>query len=341
MAQRAARGVWVRHGGQSVSQSYTSIAVNRAQDPAAIQQRAGLVNARISAHLPHAYVVVYPAGIAVKVGGQPLPGATVEKQEAKRGVIRGFSRASRRRLLHLLASIDWSCKAATTVTLTYPGEGWRGSSPDAPADCLDAPAVVEVPRQRDWVLWKYHLARFHLELRRRWGKAYAGAIWKLEFQKRGAPHYHLVIFWNERPQLELLRLWLSRAWYEIVGSGDLRHLKAGTRLDAVYGTHGKQVGQLMGYLSKYLGKVWNDGDQETGRIWGCWEDVPTRQVAAYALDRAGYVQLTRRIRGWGKRKGRYLKRITANWRGFLVLGDQELLIQLMRGIDAGELVDSS
>lgn len=327
-------GLVAMNGGVFRSQVDSTIGQQQAQDwRLAIEQRAGLVNARISDHLPHAYAAVYPNGIVVKVGGHPLPAHMVEAQEAKRGVIKGFSKASRRRLLRVFASIDWSWKSATRVELTYPRDGWRGSSPDAPADCLDALPVVEVPRQRDWERWKYQLSRFHLELRRRWGKDYAGAIWKLEFQKRGAPHYHLVIFWNDQPPLGLLRVWLSNTWYRVVGSEDIRHLKAGTRLDPVYGTRGHQVGKLMSYLSKYLGKTWDAGDEETGRIWGCWDDLPIYSLGTFALDRDAFIQLTRRIRRWGGRKSHYLKRITANWRGFLLLGDCHILGQLLADID--------
>jgi hypothetical protein len=59
---------------------------------------------------------------------------------------------------------------------------------------------------------------------RRYSKGRCGAIWKLELQDRGAPHFHLLIFGLRYLPAALL----ARRWYEIVGSGDVNHLSAGT-----------------------------------------------------------------------------------------------------------------
>lgn len=155
----------------------------------------------------------------------------------KRGRIRGYSAASRRRLLRLMASVDRNAVGLPLfVTLTYPAV-W---SPD--------------PER-----WKRDLDTFLKRLQRRFPKV--AVIWKLEPQKRGAPHYHLVIFGVSY----IDRYWLRQAWYEIVGSDDLRHLQAGTQVKRVKSWRG--VGA---YASKYLGKVGDEANfpEYAGRWWG-------------------------------------------------------------------------
>jgi hypothetical protein len=88
-------------------------------------------------------------------------------------------------------------------------------------------------------------------------------VWKLEPQRRGAPHFHLLLFGLEEG---LSKDWLSRSWYEVVGSGDERHLRAGTRVEGIRSWRG-----VMSYAAKYLGKLeslpkdWLGG---VGRWWG-------------------------------------------------------------------------
>ncbi len=99
-------------------------------------------------------------------------------------------------------------------------------------------------------------------------------IWRLEFQKRGAPHLHCVLY--NAPWVD--RLWLVSSWSEIIQQPnpivDLRRVK-GQR-------------QLLSYVSKYLAKVddatsldigtknavefgrYSGMKESVGRIWGVW-----------------------------------------------------------------------
>jgi hypothetical protein len=52
-------------------------------------------------------------------------------------------------------------------------------------------------------------------------------VWVMEFQERGAGHFHI---FTDKP---VDRQWLALAWYEIVGSGDPNHLKAGTSVQYI------------------------------------------------------------------------------------------------------------
>jgi hypothetical protein len=108
--------------------------------------------------------------------------------DARRGTIAGFSASSRRRLMDLTASINRTkCGLPKFMTLTYPGV-W---SPDA-------------------ARWKVDLDSFGKRLVRRWPSA--SMIWRLEFQKRGAPHFHCLVFGV--PYLP--RTWVARAWAMVV-----------------------------------------------------------------------------------------------------------------------------
>jgi hypothetical protein len=97
-------------------------------------------------------------------------------------------------------------------------------------------------------------------------------VWRMEAQKRGAPHYHLILMGVNFIPKE----WLARVWYEVVGSGNPAHLKAGTQVRRV-----KNYQHAVYYVAKYLSKpseAFDDGDDglgELGRRWGhfgSWRD---------------------------------------------------------------------
>jgi hypothetical protein len=148
---------------------------------------------------------------------------------AKRGIITDFTKGSRRRMLRTMGKIKRS-ELPMFVTLTYPGV-W----PKEPA------------------VWKRHLKNFAARLRRR--SKNVAFLWRMEFQKRGAPHYHLLVWglpesWTKGQGLRDFRSWLAASWYEVVGSGDNRHLQAGTQCDKCQTIRG-----AFAYAAKYLGKV--------------------------------------------------------------------------------------
>jgi len=180
-------------------------------------------------------VVWHEGAQAVKLThiGMPAPEGGV------RGEVGVFTRASRRRLLDLVSRLDARrCKQGLFVTLTWPGS-WTAE------------------KGGDSRVWKRHLDVFLHRLRRLhpacWG------IWRLEPQRRGAPHYHLLL-WGA----EITREWLSRAWWEVVGSGEETHLRAGTQVQVMRSHRG-----ALAYASKYLAKLPADvGWQRPGRWWG-------------------------------------------------------------------------
>lgn len=194
----------------------------------------GLSSAHISTQRFHVGGSVAQNRLREASGGRPGGGGL-------RGEIVEFSRASRRRLLTLLNSINKNeIKRPLFVTLTYPA-----SWPESPRE------------------WKKHLERFRSRIVRRYGKF--PVIWRLEYQRRGAPHFHLLMF----APLDLGELipFVARSWAESVASGDDKHLVAGTRCEIVASWRG-----VNSYAAKYMGKLeqLQPGQESPGRFWGVW-----------------------------------------------------------------------
>lgn len=166
---------------------------------------------------------------AYSAGGERVGGG-------KRQKVKGFSKASRRRLFKKLAALNQKLAGVPIfVTLTYPN---------------DFPVGFET--------YKCHLDTWAKRLARKYPDAFF--LWRLEFQKRGAPHYHLLVWGVDRIDKD----WLSKSWYEVVGSGDEKHLRAGTKVESIRSWKG-----AWSYCGKYLGKV-DAGHGENGRVWGVY-----------------------------------------------------------------------
>lgn len=194
-----------------------------------------------------------------------------------RGVVRGFSDASRRRLVSAWAFREWPDRMVA-LTLTYPGD-WRAVAPDGRAV-------------------KRHLDSFRARWRRAFG-APRGA-WKLEFQARGAPHFHLLLEVPEGVTLSGLRSWVSHSWAEVVGSPDPRHLLAGTQV-----TEFRAEGRAA--ASRYFAKHGSFGSKsyqhrvppdfpDVGRFWGFWR-LP-KVSAVVRVSSAVVLEVRRLARGW-------------------------------------------
>lgn len=166
-----------------------------------------------------------------------------KRPESRRGKIRQFSRKARSRMIQAMCQVDTRSlpPGLLFVTLTYP----RHYSED-PTDW-----------HRDLEVWCKRLARKMPDV---------FGFWKLEFQKRGAPHFHLLLFGgpHDGPRFTAFRSWVTSSWFEVVRSGDPLHRKAGTNVQRV-----KSVRQLVRYASKYIGKSEDDERQAgIGRVWG-------------------------------------------------------------------------
>jgi hypothetical protein len=198
-----------------------------------------------------------------------------DHQEAcpKRSEISEFSEKSRQSLRLSLAKVDQSkCGRPIFGTLTYP---------------------ANFPLDQE--TFKRHLKIFSQRFLRSFPSA--GFHWKLEFQARGAAHFH-PIFWNlsgdDGGFLREFRGWLAQNWSEVVHSGDENHLLAGTSADPIKSQFG-----IIRYVSGYASK----SDQtkpgcKVGRYWGIVgrSEIPwaKEQVIELSLGQAKLVRRTAR-----------------------------------------------
>jgi len=140
-----------------------------------------------------------------------------------RDVITEFSAGSRRRLLRLIARLE---KTRTTfITLTYPAE-------------------YPTPH-----LAKKHLRALLERIRRRCPEV--SGITRFDFQERGAPHFHLLLFNLPFISFETLRSW----WQEIIGVID--SVTIFVRIELVRSWRG-----VMSYAAKYLAKKTTESEAD-------------------------------------------------------------------------------
>lgn len=193
-------------------------------------------------------IEIYSSDVVVK-----REGCAPAVKDRTRAPIREFSKKSRQRLAFVASNTDVVFR--TMITLTYPGQYPH-----------DGKAV------------KKHLNRFLLWFKRDTGKV--SVLWFLEFQARGAPHVHILadrMVPSNEQERSGLRLRVSSAWYRIVGSGDLRHLAAGTRTERLRSLEGGRR-YAVKYAMKMKQKVVPELYRNVGRFWGCTRDVPPKPL---------------------------------------------------------------
>lgn len=190
----------------------------------------------------HFSLVELAAGWVDELTGELSPDAVFEKSELTGSAVVSWSKRSRMRMVRAVAELDYSdwTEADGTlamVTLTLPGD-WLAIAPDGST-------------------FKKLLDKF----RKRWIRAVGAwrCLWKLEFQRRGAPHMHLLmrvpalVTWDGGYRAQLgytvvspFEEWLSTAWATVCAASTewdrldsngepsseyTRHLAAGTGVD--------------------------------------------------------------------------------------------------------------
>lgn len=93
---------------------------------------------------------------------------------------------------------------------------------------------------------KAHLKSFLKWLRRRY--PLSSGVWRLELQKRGAPHYHLLAFGLPRMDLDELRA----VWGRIIGFDPAVEVAQSPRVEV---QRLRSMRGVMSYVSKYIAKV--------------------------------------------------------------------------------------
>ncbi|MCD2191463.1 rolling circle replication-associated protein [Actinomycetospora soli] len=225
-----------------------------------------------------------------------------------RTAITSWSRKSRANMVRRLCELDYTPlyeggRLPAMVTLTYPGD-WLSV----------VPTGAELKR---------HMKALRKRYARAWGEEWA-CVWKLEFQRRGAPHVHLLC----TPPHGLSRttgvrfaVWLSAVWADVVAHPDpehrRRHELAGTALDYAEGLRATDPRRVAAYFTKHglmaakeyqhdVPPEWSEPGTGPGRFWGVWtlqRAVRTVHVSAEDGIRAG-----RTARRWARAQGRIQSR---------------------------------
>lgn len=195
-------------------------------------------------------------------------------QPMKRGSTRGrvttFSRRSRKRLLEKTARLDLAgivkTKPIVFLTLTY-GQNYP------------KPKQAKVHLR---TMWK-RIARLSPE---------ASGIWRMEFQDRGAPHFHIILFNLPFISKEVVKT----IWGEIIGieywdTSKEEAQEPFTRIEAI-----RNPRKAMAYVSKYVAKRPDESSgfnhvpyltagENVGRLWGVFNGkaLPFAELCKYTI----------------------------------------------------------
>lgn len=223
------------------------------------------------------------------------------------GVITEWSRKSRSSMCRTFAELDYSPlvesgRIPAMITLTYPGD-WEVVAADG--------ASVK----RHMVLWRKRFQREYGEPAR--------YIWKLEFQRRGAPHIHL---WMAPPispgrSGRSFSQWLSEAWALVVDHPDpvqkARHRLAGTAIDVRNGLKACDPKRLAVYFTKHsspsmhsdkeyqhiVPELWRRPGRGPGRFWGVYG--LKKAIAVVEVGQDAYLAARRIMRRWSRSQAVY------------------------------------
>lgn len=227
-----------------------------------------------------------------------------------RGQVLGWTSQSRRRFLKYMASLD--LRAVTDelggrfmmVTLTY----------------RDDPGPVEAKR---------HLDNLQRKLRRYMGGLYDRellAVWKMEFQRRGAVHFHFLMWLPDAGPLALYDFQrdLEQMWFVVTGGFSCSNDPHHRRYSAAKCHAGRHASRTQAHwceardVARYIAAdqvrdskayqyrlpdSWKDGGG--GRWWGHWGIDPSWQEQH--LSYGEFVQVRRLLRR--HRKANALRRV--------------------------------
>lgn len=241
------------------------------------------------------------------VGSSIRRSLTRSDQSGTGGVITEWSRKSRSSMCRTFAELDYSPlvesgRVPAMVTLTYPGN-WEVVAPDG--------ASIK----RHMVLWRKRFQREYGEQVR--------YIWKLEFQRRGAPHIHLWMappIWPGRSGRSFAQ-WLSETWAQVVDHPDAeqkaRHRLAGTAIDVRNGLKACDPKRLAIYFTKHsspnmhgdkeyqhiVPELWRQPGRGPGRFWGVYG--LKKAIAVVELAQDAYLAARRIVRRWSRNQAVY------------------------------------
>jgi hypothetical protein len=183
-----------------------------------------------------------------------------------RGEVRRFSRKARMRMLRTLNSLPL----------------------DELEDCL----FLTLTYHEQWTDIHRDINTFWKRLARRYDGIWA--VWRAECQKRGAPHFHLLLGGIDWLPHETV----AKHWNEVVDGG-AAHLRAGTSIERVRDGEGAKR-----YASKYMGKL-DYHPCFTGRVWGVLGrgNMPKAETVQYILTENQFYKVRRIFQKLLKKRG--------------------------------------
>lgn len=243
-------------------------------------------------------VVFSPGSIRLKSSGGKS--SISPENYVSRKPITAWSRKSRANMVARFATLDYSPLAidgselAVMITLTYPKD-WLTVVPTSKAA-------------------KRHLQLFRKRFEREYGRPLCG-LWKAEFQRRGAVHFH--IFCSLPSTISQFRSWTAKTWADVVDHPDpdnrRNHERAGTAVDIAKGAFISDARLIAVYFSKHsspglASKEYQNSPPgewieagSVGRFWGYWGLRPVEVEAE--VSREEIDMLARILRRWFRAKG--------------------------------------
>lgn len=236
-----------------------------------------------------------------------IPSQQKRPESEHKTAITEWSSKSRANMVKRLCTLDYQPmlgnpeRTPGLITLTYPGN-WQAVVPDGQTA-------------------KRHLKTFRARYQREWGEPLR-AVWKMEFQRRGAVHFHL---FTSLPHVPSFATWLSETWTDIVDAHDPqereRHLAAGTGIDFNAGARGTDPKRIAVYFTKHNSP--NRGSKEhqnqppaewikagkVGRFWGYWNLQPVTVEVEICQHAA--IQAARTLRRWSRANNKPTRRRVA------------------------------
>ena len=224
-----------------------------------------------------AMVSVYSGLVTIKPDGQYKRSSIPERSPAAspggpRGKVTSFSKAARRRMIRFLNQVNPDRLGKPVfLSLTY-HNNYRERNP-----------------KQDRTAFLKRVAR-----------AYPGChwIWRLEYQRRGAPHWHIILWPEVDVDLQAQEDQLCQLWHEVVDPKNIDHAKYGARVVPLSDQRGVNI-----YMTKYLSRL--DGDEQqcnVGRRWGHSRGLPTEPLAEFKVTEEVEILVRRLLRDYLKRQ---------------------------------------
>lgn len=222
-----------------------------------------------------AKITVMPQGIkgAVASSGNPSP--------PKRGNVGGWSLGASRRNASFLMSIDRKAINCDMAFLTL-------TLRDIPATSKEWQRLVKT--HCDWIMER--------------GCSYLH--WVVEWQKRGAPHLHMVVAFDHKLPVKVA-VGLTGNWLRL--TEPYGSLPRSQRCDPINDIQA----QMFVYVAKHSSRTaahyqrqahtMPPGWENTGKMWGKRGNWPVSE-STFETDKIGWVRLRRMLRSYGKSEAR-------------------------------------